>query len=531
MARRCLTVLAGLMLLAPTARADGFDFAALQALITARHVRSIDGLLPELPAALRYRYALMFASRSLQGASFKNPRVILYGPDARFIITFNGDPSHRGFHVLETMEFDEATQRFRFREIEFPASPADSSPVTFSEANPDRCQHCHGNPARPVWDTHPLWRGAYGERYGAGLSSTERTGLKSFLATQASDARYRNLLGAARLADPETFRSSAQSHYSGTPPKPPNSELSTLLSHLVSQAIVGELTADPRFEAYQYLLLGIAEGECGGLDEFYPAGRWREIRAEFRTYSSEADRADGRAGGAAAPRSTAGDGSPTLRATAHPDATFTMLRFVAESELHVSTRTWTPALENGAYDIATTRTARASIRNALLAELMRRDPAIQEFSDYATSSDGDRYCSYLKRRSRDALERQMNRTVAAEPSTAPRPMEQADAAQRPAYATATGARGAAYHAAPRALEICAGCHQSEVAPRIPFSDAEDLKRELASRSTERGRLIDELRFRLSPEAGSKRMPLGVDLTDTDRVELESYFLQLAAEPR
>ena len=529
MARRFLIVLAGLVLLAPTARAEGFGFAALQALIVARQVRSIEGLLPELPASLRYRYALMFASRSLQGASFNDPRVILYGPDARFIVTFNGDPSHRGFHALETMEFDEETKQFRFREIEFPASPSDPSAVTFSEANPDRCQQCHGNPARPVWDTQPLWRGAYGERYRAGLSSKERAGLKAFLATQTSDARYRNLLGVARLTDPETFRSSAQSHYSGTPPEPPNADLSTLLGHLASQSIVSELTADPGFETYKYLLLGMAEGECGGLDEFYPAGRWREIRADFRTYAYATDREKARNGSAQVARLTAGNDSSAPRATARSGATLTMLRFVVEAELHISSRTWSLALEKGTYDIGQARSARDSIRNVLLTELVRRDPAVQEFSDYATSSDGDRYCSYLKRSSRAAFERQTIRAVSARPS-APM-MAGPHTAKQSAYRPETLARGADFNAAPGTLEICAGCHQSDVAPKIPFSDATELKREFTSRSTEHGRLIDEIRFRLSPEAGLKRMPLGVDLTDTDRSELEAYFMQLAAKPR
>src|SRR5256885_17060270 len=43
----------------------------------------------------------VFESRSLQGASPENPRVILFGPDARFIVTFNGSPAQRGFRSEE----------------------------------------------------------------------------------------------------------------------------------------------------------------------------------------------------------------------------------------------------------------------------------------------------------------------------------------------------------------------------------------------------------------------------------------------
>src|SRR5690349_15808778 len=98
----CLLI--AMLLAAPAVRAGGFDFAAL---------------LAALPAPQRTRYALMFESRSLQGATPENPRVILFGPDARFILTFNGSPAQRGFRVVETMEFDDGEKEFRLRELVF----------------------------------------------------------------------------------------------------------------------------------------------------------------------------------------------------------------------------------------------------------------------------------------------------------------------------------------------------------------------------------------------------------------------------
>ena len=233
-------VLAGLMLFTPLASSSGFDFAALQSLITINHIRSIEAVLPALPDSLRYRYALVVASRSLQDAGYDGPRVILFGPDARLVVTFNGDRDQRGYDALETMEFDAASGQFRFREVKFPTHPADASPVTFSEPNPSRCQRCHGTPARPVWDTQPLWPGAYGERYQASLSAEEQAGMASFLARQAADPRYQSLLGVDRFANPETFRPSARNRYAGTPPEPPNAELSAHLESLVARSIAVE---------------------------------------------------------------------------------------------------------------------------------------------------------------------------------------------------------------------------------------------------------------------------------------------------
>ena len=107
---------------ASSAQTTPFDFASLLSLLQREHIDSIEQLLASLPAEQRSHYAVMFESRSLQSASFENPRVILFGPDARFIVTFNGSPAQRGFSTLETMEFDEQTKQFRLRELQFAAS-------------------------------------------------------------------------------------------------------------------------------------------------------------------------------------------------------------------------------------------------------------------------------------------------------------------------------------------------------------------------------------------------------------------------
>ena len=230
---RRLIVLTVLLVIGPQVRGNGFDFAALHSLLTTRRIDSIEDLLPALPESLRLHYALVFASRSLQGASFESPRVILFGPDARFVVAFGGDPNQRGYNVLETMEFNDRSGQFLLREFEFQSHASGAAPVLISEPNPSRCQRCHGTPARPVWDSHPLWPGVYGERYNASLSIEEQVGIRQFLARQGADARYRHLLGTDRFANRETFRPSAQSRYSGTPPESPNAELSRLLEPLV----------------------------------------------------------------------------------------------------------------------------------------------------------------------------------------------------------------------------------------------------------------------------------------------------------
>src|SRR2546423_11118945 len=114
--RSALCLLLGLLGAAPPGQAAGFNFASLQSLLSRQDIGSVEELIAALPAAQRNRYALVFESRSLQGASPENPRVILFGPDARFIVTFNGSPAQQGFRVVETMEFDDASKEFRSEE-------------------------------------------------------------------------------------------------------------------------------------------------------------------------------------------------------------------------------------------------------------------------------------------------------------------------------------------------------------------------------------------------------------------------------
>src|SRR5439155_15939053 len=148
--RRILCLLAGTALAAPAVRAGGFDFAALLTLLRSQDIGSVEELLAALPAPQRSRYALMFESRSLQGATPENPRVILFGPDARIILTFNGSPAQRGFRVVETMEFDDGEKEFRLRELVFPDPAGGAAQVQVSEVNPPHCARCHGAPPRPV---------------------------------------------------------------------------------------------------------------------------------------------------------------------------------------------------------------------------------------------------------------------------------------------------------------------------------------------------------------------------------------------
>jgi hypothetical protein len=188
------------------------------------------------------------------------------------------------------------------------------------------------------------------------------------------------------------------------------------------------------------------------------------------------------------------------------------LRLIAEAGLAMNTDTWTVALEKGTYDFTPSPGTRPTMRDALLAEMTGQDPTLAALSSYATSVDGDRYCRYLRRRSQAALSPE---SVAA--------WVDWSLSDRARSAHNIESLSARLHPE-QLLRICAACHESGVAPHIPFLQQSALKEALLSEAKPRGRLLDEVLFRLSPDAADRRMPQGIRLSDEERGELERYFV-------
>jgi hypothetical protein len=498
------------MTAAAAVHAGDLTFDSLQRLMQSRGIHSVDELIPALPEELRRHYTLVFASRSLQGASFSNPRVILFGSDALLVVTYNGDPHERGYDVVETMEFDPGTAAFAFREIRFANGP-DAGPPIVSAANPSRCAACHGAPARPIWDTPPTWPGVYGERYKAGLSAAETKGIAAFLALQPQHPRYRPLLGAQALADRDTYVPNSRAVYDNAGMEPPNAQLSALLTTLNVRSILSEMAARPAFEPHRYALLAAAHGGCGPITDFYP----EPVRAALTAERKEFDQA-----GAAADAAQAA--AKTLRRTGKTAAyrggaavnDWNDLRFLAERSIGVRTQHWTLAFERGTYDLSAPD-GTLTLEQALFEWVVQQDPPLRDLASYRSFDGRDRYCEHLRDASRRTLDiwySSPSRTAAAahDPST--------DRGPRP------GAAGDA----PPLLDRCAACHTGEVGPQIPFADRDALAQRLIAGIYPHGRLLDEILYRLDPVAGSAGMPLGISISADERRGLEQYFLNAAS---
>jgi hypothetical protein len=162
---------------------------------------TVDGFLSILPARLRASYTLIHFSRSIQGAEFKSPRVILYDPlDARLMMSFT-DSDQRGSEGVESILFNSITHQFEFSVVRFEEGKKptlDTQPMT--------CNGCHAS--RPVWDDSNLLPGFYGSLKDEAfahhfnpqaplsdlVSATESENLENFLVGASKRDRYRNLL-------------------------------------------------------------------------------------------------------------------------------------------------------------------------------------------------------------------------------------------------------------------------------------------------------------------------------------------------
>jgi hypothetical protein len=174
-----------------------FSYEDLVALINDRGFTSIEQVLPALPEAFRSGYTLMNASGSLQDASDTNPRVIMFGADARLTCAFNGDPLQAGFDALECFQFRESERRFDFRQIRFPTSTNGLTQVAFSASGQStdgtvQCSGCHRPDPRPNWEEYSTWPGAYGSE-DDGLHD-EAPRYAAFVARRSAHPRYRWLI-------------------------------------------------------------------------------------------------------------------------------------------------------------------------------------------------------------------------------------------------------------------------------------------------------------------------------------------------
>jgi hypothetical protein len=234
-----------------------------------------------------------------------------------------------------------------------------------------------------------------------------------------------------------------------------------------------------------------------------------EIADEMRQFSANTAGADRRQ---ALSKTMRRAGRTAARTGLARPTELTALRFVAERSLGVPTRHWTLAFERGSYDLSAPPAA-VTFEQALYNWLAPTDPELAVVASYRTYNESDAYCAHLRRASQASL---ADWYTTHHNST--QSLHSGDAADNPNEKNTS---------APALLQTCIACHSSDVAPRLPFSAPELLATRLREGHYPHGRLLDEILFRLTPQAGPNRMPRGIDIDGAKQHQLEHYFVDLA----
>jgi hypothetical protein len=239
-----------------------YDWNWLNKIIDEKRITTIEDLLPEIPAELRSTYTLMYDSRSLQGATYQSPRVIMNWDHAKKIISFNGDPSQRGGGSIEMIQFNEEEAKFEFHRIDF---EKDKTPTR--DQNLKRCQKCHREDLRPNWEhygqTALAWPGAYAG-HDDKVSGEEQAQLKKFVESAKSHPRYKYLEKINEMVPPagEGARLEAS----------PNITMTARVSELNYRRVARLVRSTKDYEIYKYAING-AIGCAHIFDKFFPENK------------------------------------------------------------------------------------------------------------------------------------------------------------------------------------------------------------------------------------------------------------------
>ena len=256
----------------PTPALAATSFAELKSTIQARDIRTLEELLPYLPADYLSHYTLVHAGQGIQEASPANPRAILFGDTSQTVLSFNGSPEQDGFNELELEEFDISQSRFVYHAIRFDETGRE--PPAFSGANPTRCLGCHGQNPKPIFPEYPNWTGFYGSAHDA-LTGAEVADFANFMRNQPQHPRYRYLS--------REFLWPGDGTEPGLALHMPNNYYGKLIARWNSRRLGDEILTNPSFSSlgHGFLLLTA----CGLDDDANPPanflfdGRLARIRA------------------------------------------------------------------------------------------------------------------------------------------------------------------------------------------------------------------------------------------------------------
>lgn len=126
----------------------------VMAFVDEHGIASVEAFVEALPPLHRRHFVTVFESASpvADFVSTTHPRVVSWGADARFIVTWTTDPDSPS---ADTVEFLQPVAE----EGRWIAGVVDFSSTTPELRHPDGCAACHSDINRPLWGAYPVWEG------------------------------------------------------------------------------------------------------------------------------------------------------------------------------------------------------------------------------------------------------------------------------------------------------------------------------------------------------------------------------------
>jgi hypothetical protein len=131
--------------------------------IQQQNITTIEQLLGSFPDHYRNNFSLVETTRATGQSNLAYPRIVLFGPDGRFLLNVGSKADDPKYKLLDVAELHEDTGNWEFSVFDF---SKEKPTVMRHDAS---CYECHGDKnARPIWGTVLEWTGVFGDNIAPG---------------------------------------------------------------------------------------------------------------------------------------------------------------------------------------------------------------------------------------------------------------------------------------------------------------------------------------------------------------------------